>query len=822
MPSTEQALAIINKLEERKDSLSESQLAVFEALKRRFLGTGETLEDLRTPPSGFIETISANQEPLIPQEKAKQFMTNVGRPVLQGTGSATGALLGTAEGVPTGPGAVVTGVAGGALGYAFGDEVADLIENYIGTRDPKPITFELKELAKNLAVGAGYEIGGQAIGPALSGAAKTKAGRWTAEKLSKLKGKIPPIRAKAARKKVGEILAADLGGNRAIIAENIEEAKLLEDIIPGLQFRYGQLTNDAKAVSFEKALIGDSSEYAIKQQELQANNIKAVQDFLESQKSGETLETARKGFQRGQGALEAAEIRTKGIVQDVLPSRPSAKTVMEGGEDIVNQMAANKQAAKDVSSVRYKAIKGVDAAPTERILKTFEDLAEPFERGENLAEGYPSELLTLYREFFEASGKPAPKELPTALKGSLPKKLTKTPNMTYIDLNSYRKRLSTMLERMQSLVPAKRNKLAEKRIATIINSIEEALDFGARTQNYTARAIKKARTFHRATVAEPFEEGRVGKVLADEISEAKVAYEFFQPKAEGVKAAKEYRAAIGKNPKADAAIEMAINDDFLDKVVDSKTLEVSSKKLANWLRRYKPALEEYGLWEKFSTISKAQEQVDTALELKKMFSKSIAADILKSDPGREVADILASKFQGRKMVDLMRSLGTDKRAIAGVQDALVDELQKVAPESIKDIATFMTKNERALNAAFADAPEKLQAMKTYQKALDRLFSKTAPVTGSLKEFESVLSMITSPLKHKRRVMGAVVNTLESVLKHRSRAEAKALLIKASLDPNFAYAITNALKADKPNTTKRLLKRAFITYGQIYSGKKEER
>jgi hypothetical protein len=93
----------------------------------------------------------------------KRDVSTVARPLLE-----YGAMIGGGA-VGTGASPIAGTVAGAALGYAGGKQVANKLEEALGMRKPKKLSKELAQAAKDVGSGAAMEMGGQAIGKAIPG-----------------------------------------------------------------------------------------------------------------------------------------------------------------------------------------------------------------------------------------------------------------------------------------------------------------------------------------------------------------------------------------------------------------------------------------------------------------------------------------------------------------------------------------------------------------------------------------------------------------------------------------------------------------------------
>lgn len=90
-------------------------------------------------------------------------------------GMVGGGAVGTLGGIPTGPGAVATGMLGAGLGYAGGNVIAKILKHQLlGDADPSQGTYleQLKDTGSDVLTGTAMEGGGRALGELLPVAAK--------------------------------------------------------------------------------------------------------------------------------------------------------------------------------------------------------------------------------------------------------------------------------------------------------------------------------------------------------------------------------------------------------------------------------------------------------------------------------------------------------------------------------------------------------------------------------------------------------------------------------------------------------------------------
>lgn len=347
-----------------------------------------------------------------PLPRGQLLIDNYARPVLQGLGAATGLMIGGGAGgvggtaVAPGPGTVVGagagGIAGEALGYAMGDEVADILQEWFGYYEPKPVMLNLQEAGANIREGAAFAMGGHALGPA-AGATKRGLGKIPGvSRVGKFFGGLMPKTDKRAQMKAGEVLAAftDKG---PLVAKNIEEAQALEELIPGLKFDLGQLTGDVNVVKFMKEGVDDMGDLAVARAEQAAANTKAINEFIKKAKGPRGAKDALTPLRAARTISEQAKEIAEMNMAKQQASLESKVGPMEGGKAIRGEIEAGERIAREKASKLFDKVPEQDQI-VDDIVDGFANILKPSHRTEG-KDKFPKVLRDALKEL--KKGKPS-------------------------------------------------------------------------------------------------------------------------------------------------------------------------------------------------------------------------------------------------------------------------------------------------------------------------------------------------------------------------------------------------------------------------------
>lgn len=641
-------------------------------------------------------------------EQAKRNLAGLIRPTVEGIGAAGGAVLGAPAAGPFGA------IAGGALGYAGASQLADIIEGAMGMRQNGTVLVQLGEAAKDVAVGAAMEVAGQTIG-ATPGAV-WRAAKWTGRQARKIPGVGYITKPFVPGKEAGEVFIAAMQDADPIITKSIEEAQLLEETIPGLKFTRAQMSGDIGTRQLEQQVAKKYPALAQELDQAKVDNTKAITQFIEEVRGKQTTLPARNILEKQGRVLDTQiEAEAKNLARKVAP--------FGLGDDI----ATIGQKIKQVRNARERAVKRIGS-------RKFDAIGDAPIIGFRLRNDY-HKVLRRTSDFEDVES-----NIPKILRKSYKIFKGKKWQTSIKELQDLRSELGDSLSDMQR--SANRNNKAERRVSLLIKAIDRTLDEAPGVAEDIVPKLKEARRFWKEEYINKFKKGPAATIAkqtseGDLVNDADVVSKFFRKGPVGRQAVQQYKAMTGDTAASKAVMKNAVQQSFMDSVYDTTKAEISTAKLEKWYRQHSTALNELGLREQFIKIKNVRKNLDIALVKKATYDKSLASKVLGTDPGSEMRVILSGYDKKNKMVRLMERLGGDKRAIEGIQAALIDELKKIAPDNVGAIERWMRDYSDVLKVAFRKDPQKLRSMVNYQKALSRVYQGRV---RDLKDEDSILRM----------------------------------------------------------------------------------
>ncbi|MGW8300418.1 MAG: hypothetical protein ACWGNO_00035 [Desulfobacterales bacterium] len=736
-----------------------------------------------------------------------QRLAQSARPYLQAGGATAGGIIGAGSGLLTGPGAVAASPAGalvgGGLGFAIGDEIADLLENWAGTREPQPIVTELTQAGKNIVEGAAYEAGGQAIGPALKiagGAAmKVPAIEYSVMAGKELAGKAPAMTKEAVEKLAGKFLKASTSKG-PIIAKNIEEARALEEAIPGLKFSYGEMTGDPSLIKLERSAAREPGQFAQELIEQQQNNDRAIRDFLKSKRAEGEIEDTLKAFGATSEELAKKEQVARSGLEAETQKLGMGTGQLEAGQTIRAEAEAAKASAKKEGKKLYREIPQYDwkTINASKLGDEADALTRPMNKLEDVQENVPWKQINRLKEVLAEEG-----------------------NIVSLkDLDGFQSEIKAEIRKLKSGT-GEINERKISRLTQLNSKIENLIEKASTAETPAAQQLKKARTFWKKEVIDKFKKGDVGEILSSKgggeyrVKDSQIASKFFKPGPAGKESAQQFKNAIGGSAKAMAAIEDAAKQDLLSKFPQG---EITEAGLRRWLNQNKHVLKELNLISKFDDITKARAQLNDAISFQNEFNRSEASKLLGSDVQNAIVNALNKGSKGKAAANLMKQTAGNKKAQAGLRNALSDYILEQAQNPTTGMITrldkldsLLKKYKPAMNVFYAEDKE---ALKAWQKARDafRVASKgrKSPLGSGSDTAENVLTSAFKALGVSSGRIGSLVKAFIDPLKKQEMNKVNALVNQALLNPDYAYTLMLAADAAQPGLIKGTLPKFHLS------------
>ena len=376
----------------------------------------------------------------------------------------------------------------------------------------------------------------------------------------------------------------------------------------------------------------------------------------------------------------------------------------------------------------------------------------------------------------------------------------------------------------------------EERKAEIETILRDSKEIKMSDMQAAASKLKTAQQYFKKEVIESFQQGSVNDILkkgqaGHTVSDAQVVSKFFKSGELGVESAQQFKRAVGNNKNASKALKEAIRQDLYSQVNPS-TEELTEKSLYRWLGKYKGALKELNILDDFKDIVSARKQLDKALENKAVFEKSEAAKLLGYDLDASIRKTFTDGKEKQVAAELMKKLGKNKKAVKGLQNAIVDSIIGNAKTSSADLlggpasnlveAPFVKlskiedgfeKYNEALKVVYKDSPEKLKSLRIYRDARKRMqIGVASPLGGGSDSAEHLLTEVSKlgGLAPSRWVN--VAKTLFNVVQKLPENHINNLLNRAAFDPDFAHTLVTAANGMPIDKVVTRLKANFATIG----------
>ena len=766
-------------------------------------------------------------------------------PIIESGGAIGGGLIGS--GVTPIAGTVV----GSGIGYAGARRITKAGDVALGYSEAEKPEEALIGFSKDLPIGMAYEIGGQVIGKVIPPVTKGvgKAGRWVGRKAGEALGVLktsPPIPKTTelpvpSKRLAGKVYDQFTGESRGTaltqpqIEHNIKVAKELQEHIPGLKFTQGQLTNDASAISLERALAKHGGQDLTQTQREVAN--KVLRNFYASKVSGTgQVGEFAKQVKVTQTQLETASKEAIDAVQVEINRLSQHMDEQAMGKAIHGTLSASKQVGRVKAKALYDAIPDVQVE-TNILDDAINNITKEYNPKVENPANFPSRIIKGIKGLITSEGK---KKI---LRGAYGEILGESTERTInpIKFSELRKLRSQVIAEVKtargSATPndqyIRRLKMLQDGIEDNIDTLSERTDrAGELYRQASSYYLEFSGKFKQGTVADVLARGRRGEETR--IALANIASEF--DSLDGIDA---FRRAVGSNQTAATAMKDYYSMDLLNKSKDPLTGELSAKRAMGWLARNTGKLKKLGIYDEFSNVAKMQIKADQSVKYLDVYNKSTAGSILNADIDNMVSEAFSgSKNYAQSAAKLMVLAKGNKAAEAGLKKAFADNIIKqsettttdffqMGGETVSDIeftrslaklTNQIKKYAPAMKVIYRDEPEKVKALMNVWKAYNTI-SRTAksPIGGGSDTAELSFKIIDilggSALPGKWQILQKARSIIDSHGKH----SAELFLRRAMFDPEYAIVLQNIAKG-KPYSVSNFQR---LMTGVLISTNKEE-
>jgi len=755
-----------------------------------------------------------NQEPSFYQKWVKP----IAEPVIEALGLVGGGIAGT----PAGP---LGAIAGAGLGYAGAKQAYRTAEELAGVSEPAPLPEQLVRTGKEVATGAAYEMGGQIAGKTISAGAGgiKKAGQFIGKKLGFPAITEKGMKAEALRrftelKTKTEVLPQ--------VQENIKVAKELETKIPGLKLSYGQLTNDADAISLERGLARGGGATLSQQQRALAN--KALEDYYASKViGGGAAEETVKAIGKEKGTIEAtAKVAKESVDTEV--SRLSRHLDEQSiGSKIHTILSKGQKIARDKATALYNKIPDIKIN-TDTLNKSLDDVLNDYDPVVENSKNIPIQLINRFKNAFTIKGKTiASPVLDAAGKPIMTTIVEQSKPIGFQQLRKLRSNILTEIRITQG--SATPNDQYIRRLRMVQEGIENSIDSLSADPSNAGGLYREASSFYKE-YASQFKQGTVADVLAKGTrgEETRIGLANIASKFDRLDGIDDFVKAVGDKNVAKDAMRDYYQFDFLNK---TRTPEgkITTNKALQWIHKNSGKLKKLGLFDEFKDITSKRAGLQAAEKNLDVFNKSIANKILEAD----VDDFIRKAFKGSKNYgttaqELLNKVKGNDAATLGLKKAFAENLMKetetTAPEffqavgaetpseiefvkSVAKLTNNLKKYAPAVRVMYKDEPQKVKAIYDVWNAYQTIArTSKSPLGGGSDTVENLFNIIAGA-GGARAGRFYLIKSIKDAFSKFSERHINEYMRRVMFDPEYAaslVAFKKGISPEKINNLNRLM------------------
>lgn len=810
------------------------------------------------------------------------------RPALEGAGMLGGAAIGTAAGLPAGPGAIATGLATQAGGYALGKRAADQLDEWAGIRKPLKLEDVPLQTASDLAMGGAYAMGGPVVDKVIFQPV-LKAGKWVFDSGKRVLGSV--FTKAGTEQAAGTVIRANTSVGD-IYAANMEEAAAIEKAIPGLKFSMGQRSNDPNLIKLERTQMRKPGSGANLNAEQIAANDEALRNYYQQNLGGKegiddllgALTRKQAGLETSAQAAESAVAATsgrlpaeppqqvgQGIIGKIKEAKAPVKAAMNELEaqipdypmefkntekaigealsspkssveqlealgrfqkDMVAKVGGNQgtHAAMGLRRTLNDQISAASLAGRDSEVRALMQVKNALESDLSVVSekavsggiktyrgqaGDPSKLADILESNLKQIAELKAKQAPDikAMQDVLAKANIPSMRVTQESEAAFAERLGKDYTKITGKPAPTKLAEAEAKLSELINRNDQIKDMLAEMEPGAdvGAAMRAFNTYAREQYFERFKTGATNVVTAkgNQITGARMPLEKVGNQFATPSGADDLIRAIGPQEAA-TAMRGHFSYDMMRNTTDPATGKIVTNKLNNWMQKNGPALEKFGIKADFDGVVNAQAVADKALAASAEFEKTAAARMLKADPGKAIAAALGGNNSAQKTAELMQMVKNDPAALRGLRTAYTDHMVSQMETTAKDIAgnptvskaaveKLMKKNAETLEVLFRGEPEKIQALKTMQKAYEIIGrNKTSPIGGGSDTAENLMTEIgkmggSVPLPRSMSMARACFKVLSNIAKN----NVDEVVTQGLFNPEYADKLISAARGKIP-------------------------
>ncbi len=715
------------------------------------------------PSSSWLERTGSDLYKYITDPK------KVGRLAFQTGGTIAGGVGGSA--VP-----IYGNIAGVGLGYAAGDQLADIV---YGERLPKEksgkVTEQLKQTGGDILTGTAYglmgsamNVGGKAlygiesgirglrkegIKQAISKPMEKYALKKAAEKISEATTSIPEklITGLKEGQKLPENIISPVSKQ---IEKNVLASEQVEKAIPGLKFNIGQRGGDPNLLSLAKQKgqePGAGLSYANESTMKQNESITQYIDY-HIRRNG-NIDDFIVQVQRVKDALE------KGTKTAVVTSESeTSKLVGRGTEEVGGKILEKLQTLRTTDAKKaeqlYKQVPDSLKIDTTSLWDKVDDLFGGFDALTQRLGATPTGTMSRIRQAMKPEEGLAgvaerhgldPGRIvdirgkPVKIASELP------PELTMKQIKDFRSQVGFS---QRSAVASRDFELAYN-LGKLKDGVNETLSIAAsKGEGEGFKALKVATEFWKNEYIPKYRFSPTSKVLSisksgEPMADALIAEKYFLPgTGRSEVAANNYKLLFGNDPEAKGLIKDYASQLLLRKARNPLTGELESKNVKLWVDQYDTALTKYGIKNEFSLLQKALGKASEAKGMETQFNKSSLTKTLNVDPDNAINEVLMTGT-GRKqsitrLQEMVKLAGKDPTGAAkeGLRAGIGDHFKKSIQTTARDLAE--------------NRIESLAKVDKYMQSFKPAFQQSGLYTKEqIKAFENVHEAIQIIAKQQR-------------------------------------------------------------------------